>query len=276
MERLKGNFSRNVQNFSRTPLKNMVFNKPSYSQKPLFSQNPFVSQQSQQDLTASRIRLLKRFMIWFLLIIILSLYGLNIFNYLAEGTDIITALLAPFTYTLTLISGTTLNTTIQNISQGGQVVITQISEFLSAIITFITNLLTGSLKAAENTSSSAIGQLQSNITKDKINSGDINRTNQGSKDETEEAEGTETTILQNERKVNERTRDVPKEVKNTIKEKENTEPAPLQSNSNEYGYCYIGKTNNARNCAKVSSRNKCMSGDIFPTMEICINPNLRS
>jgi hypothetical protein len=268
MERLKGNFSRSVQNFSRTPLKNMVFNKPSYSQKPLFSQ------QSQQDLTASRIRLFKRFMIWFLLIIILSLYGLNIFKYLAEGTDIITALLAPFTYTLTLISGTTLNTTIQNISQGGQVVITQISEFLSAIITFVTNILTGSLKAAENTSSSAISQLQSNITKDKINSGDINRTNQGT--ETEEAEGTETTILQNERKVNERTRDVPKEVKNTIKEKENTEPAPLQSNSNEYGYCYIGKTNNARNCAKVSSRNKCMSGDIFPTMEICINPNLRS
>ena len=60
------------------------------------------------------------------------------------------------------------------------------------------------------------------------------------------------------------------------KEKENTEPAPLQSNSNEYGYCYIGKTNNVRNCAKVSSRNKCMSGDIFPTMDLCINPNLRN
>ena len=58
--------------------------------------------------------------------------------------------------------------------------------------------------------------------------------------------------------------------------KEKTAPVPLQSNSNEYGYCYIGKTNNVRNCAKVSSKNKCMSGDIFPTMDLCINPNLRN
>ena len=83
-------------------------------------------------------------------------------------------------------------------------------------------------------------------------------------------------MLKSERKLNERTHDVTKEMKNIIRQKEDTDPSPLQSSSIEQGYCYIGKQNNIRHCAKVSSRNKCMSGDIFPTMDLCINPTLRS
>ena len=41
------------------------------------------------------------------------------------------------------------------------------------------------------------------------------------------------------------------------------------------GYCFIGNENGIRSCAPVGKNNKCMSGDIFPTMEICMNPKLR-
>ena len=41
------------------------------------------------------------------------------------------------------------------------------------------------------------------------------------------------------------------------------------------GYCYIGN-DNGRNCVKVNRNDVCMSGDIFPSIDICINPNLRS
>lgn len=41
------------------------------------------------------------------------------------------------------------------------------------------------------------------------------------------------------------------------------------------GYCFIGEENNIRACAPVGKNNKCMSGEIFPTMEICMNPDLR-
>jgi hypothetical protein len=41
------------------------------------------------------------------------------------------------------------------------------------------------------------------------------------------------------------------------------------------GYCYIGEDRGFRNCIEVGENDKCMSGDIFPTQEICINPNLR-
>jgi hypothetical protein len=41
------------------------------------------------------------------------------------------------------------------------------------------------------------------------------------------------------------------------------------------GYCFIGDQYNKRTCAEVSNAHLCASGDIFPTMDMCINPNLR-
>lgn len=41
------------------------------------------------------------------------------------------------------------------------------------------------------------------------------------------------------------------------------------------GYCYIGEDRGFRSCVKVGQMDQCMSGDIFPTEAICINPNLR-
>ena len=41
------------------------------------------------------------------------------------------------------------------------------------------------------------------------------------------------------------------------------------------GFCYIGEDRGFRSCIDVGEGDVCMSGDIFPTREICINPNLR-
>jgi len=49
----------------------------------------------------------------------------------------------------------------------------------------------------------------------------------------------------------------------------------LSKASGKSGYCYIGEDRGFRSCVKVSEGDKCMSGDIFPTREICMNPNLR-
>jgi len=40
-------------------------------------------------------------------------------------------------------------------------------------------------------------------------------------------------------------------------------------------YCYIGEDRGFRSCLQVEKGDKCMSGDIFPSKELCINPNLR-
>ena len=41
------------------------------------------------------------------------------------------------------------------------------------------------------------------------------------------------------------------------------------------GYCFVGEDKGFRSCIEVGEGDICMSGDIFPTQAICINPNLR-
>tara|TARA_B100000902_G_C27295643_1_gene909709 strand:- start:450 stop:1166 length:717 start_codon:yes stop_codon:yes gene_type:complete len=67
------------------------------------------------------------------------------------------------------------------------------------------------------------------------------------------------------------------------KQEQNNVPEPDDATSRtqvdpgarKAGYCYIGEDRGFRSCIKVGEGDQCMSGDIFPTRDICINPNLR-
>uniref|UniRef100_A0A6C0CRI4 Uncharacterized protein n=1 Tax=viral metagenome TaxID=1070528 RepID=A0A6C0CRI4_9ZZZZ len=70
---------------------------------------------------------------------------------------------------------------------------------------------------------------------------------------------------------------------NAIKKQNYNVPDPDESGSitqqskspPKSGFCYIGEDRGFRSCIKVGEGDKCMSGDIFPSKEICINPSLR-
>ena len=65
------------------------------------------------------------------------------------------------------------------------------------------------------------------------------------------------------------------------KKKPSSIPKPSDYNvqmakpTSKSGFCYIGENSGARSCIEVGEGDVCMSGDIFPSQEICINPNLR-
>ena len=66
-----------------------------------------------------------------------------------------------------------------------------------------------------------------------------------------------------------------------IANKESQQPKGDESGSSiqmpkKSGYCYIGEDKGYRTCIEVGKRDTCMSGDIFPSLEVCINPNLRA
>jgi hypothetical protein len=42
------------------------------------------------------------------------------------------------------------------------------------------------------------------------------------------------------------------------------------------GWCLIGEEKGTRNCIEVGQNDQCMSGDIFPTHAVCVNPRLRA
>lgn len=46
--------------------------------------------------------------------------------------------------------------------------------------------------------------------------------------------------------------------------------------SSKAGWCYIGEDRGFRSCIKVNEGDTCMSGNIFPSEDLCVNPNLRA
>lgn len=66
-------------------------------------------------------------------------------------------------------------------------------------------------------------------------------------------------------------------------ENENNEPEPTDSSStmasntnSKGGYCYAGVDRGYRSCVKISDGEQCISGKIFPTKELCVNPSIRT
>lgn len=172
-----------------------------------------------------------------LAILVLSFIGFNIFNYLAEGTDIITTISAPFVNLIAILTGDTAKTTISNTGTGSKTLVDSASGTGKTLLDNVEKGTTGT-----------IDYVQKNIKKT-----------------ADKAAGKNVVSTANNDSLTEDT-----------KENKNDEPEPTRTNSLNQGYCYIGKINDTRYCAKVSGRSHCMSGDIYPSMDICVNPNLRA
>ena len=66
-----------------------------------------------------------------------------------------------------------------------------------------------------------------------------------------------------------------KKKESEIKPLNGSEPIFQNGKSGQAGYCYIGEDRGYRSCVQVEDSNKCMSGEVFPTKDMCINANLR-
>jgi hypothetical protein len=131
--------------FSNTPLGAITNNEPSYSEQ--ISNEPKTS-------------ILKSIFFWIFIILLLAFLGFNIFKYLAQGTDIVTALLSPIAYVITMVSGDTAKTTLEHTSQGAQTIATESSNFLQILLKLITDFFNGSVNFIATGSISGINYLQ--------------------------------------------------------------------------------------------------------------------
>jgi len=55
-----------------------------------------------------------------------------------------------------------------------------------------------------------------------------------------------------------------------------TSPIQKPITSNKVGWCLVGEYEGKRGCIEVSDQNKCLSGQIFPDEQMCLNPTLTS
>jgi hypothetical protein len=175
---------------------------------------------------------------WLLIILILAFLGFNIFVYLAKGTQDIASFLAPLTEKL---FGTTVSVTGQTIDVA--------AEGAKAVV--------GGTAATVNTGLSAVQDITPNNATSSIKSQPV----QG-----------QPTSRPSDTGLN-------KALNNS--QEQNMDYQALEASSSVHsagksGWCFVGEDRGFRSCALVNEDDKCMSGDIFPSQELCINPNLRA
>lgn len=209
-----------------------------------------------------------------LIIIVLAVLGFNIFTYLGDITQYLTNLFWPIIHKVAMFFGITLEETIKTSAQGAKQGVKIAAQGLSkgtevaagiavsGVDTISTALQTGVNVAASTVKSSA------NVV-EKAVSGDMTMNNVDNKNvyiqNKDKNKNQNAWSSFNENKINKNSQPVPDDIGSRV-----------QSNKTlKSGYCYIGEDKGFRNCAKVTEADKCMSGDIFPTLDICVNPNLR-
>jgi hypothetical protein len=174
---------------------------------------------------------------WLLIILILAFLGFNIFVYLAKGTQGIANLLAPITQKL---FGTTLFVTGQAVDVA--------AEGAKAVVS-------GSASAV-NSGLSAVQDITPNSATSSIKSQPV---------QTQKDTSTNNTLNKALNNSHEQDKDY-----------QALEASSSVHSAGKSGWCFVGEDRGFRSCALVNEDDKCMSGDIFPSQELCINPNLRT
>ena len=186
---------------------------------------------------------------WLILIIVLAFVGFNIFNYLAKGTDLLVEITLFFTYIFATISK------------------------------FIVNMSAIGTQSASNVGASAI-DTSSEVVKENTD-GKPNEPVQQNNEELEQQQqqgqqqqGQQQQLYMQQQKPYPTSYPQSNEFPPSQTEMEPM-PASAMDADNKSGWCLVGQEQGFRSCIEVNEFDKCISGNIFPSKDICTNPNLR-
>jgi hypothetical protein len=178
---------------------------------------------------------------WIIIFFILAFFGFNIFVYLAKGTQDITNIFAPL---LEKIFGATAEVAGQavNISAEGA----------KAVVTGTADVVDTSLTAVQNA-----------VAPSEVKGQPVSQQYQ------------QPDIMQ-QSSLNKSLNTAQQQQQPQYDYQANEASSSVNGKTGQAGWCYIGEDRGYRTCAQVSASDICMSGDIFPSQEICMNPTLRA
>ena len=194
---------------------------------------------------------------WIVIILILALLGINIFAYLAKGTQetallfnqIFGPILKFFGYSALETSKQIINTSASGAKSGVDIVANTATNTIDTIQQNVSTTSTGvSIPQGKTSSSSFPQSLNQNVN-----------------------------VTQNQNLNQER--DSLSRALDNAKQADNVSPDELISSiqtTGKSGWCYIGGEKGVRSCSEIGVNDTCMSGNIFPNQAICMNPNLRA
>jgi hypothetical protein len=185
------------------------------------------------------------FSTWLIIILILAFLGFNIFAYLARGTQDVTSFLAPLMEKLFGTTATVAGQTVNVSAEGAKAVVGGTANVLDTGLTAVQELTPNGAPSSLPRQSVQGTMPQQDVTANSALNRALNVSQQsqqgGANDEYEAHEA----------------------------------PSSVHS-AGKAGWCFVGEDRGIRTCAEVGVNDECMSGDIFPSQELCINPNLRA
>lgn len=188
------------------------------------------------------------FTTWIIIIVILAFLGFNIFVYLAKGTQEFTDVFKPLVTSIAKLFAGITGQIVNTSATGAKAVVNTTADVLDAGLTKVQNITDTQGKKAE----SSVGgtNLQNAIPQaDIMHNNTVNKSLNKSTNE--------------------------KIIGSTHEFTADDSTSSIQKPQTKGGYCYIGEERGHRSCMRVNEEDKCMSGEIFPTRDICVNPNLR-
>jgi len=178
---------------------------------------------------------------WIIIIIIFSFLGFNVFTFLGKGTDQANAILQPIANVFSSTFGGTTSQIVDVTAEGGKAV-------TNTAASVVTDTLNAAQKVANQPSSETVSDINS---AKNLDSSQINTLNKA---------------LNSAAPITTKTGEY----------QEDDSASSIQRGTSKGGWCYIGEDRGFRTCGQVGPNDECMSGDIFPSNEICMNPTLRA
>lgn len=184
---------------------------------------------------------------WMFIIFILAFLGINIFVYLAKGTQDITNIFSPILSKITSLFGSVTGQIVDVSAEGAKGVVDTTANVIDTGLTAVQDITPGEPEQQTNTS------IKSQLVKHTLPQPDIMQANTLNK------------ALNNSKQGQSNNNDY----------NPDDSTSKIQGSTPKSGWCFIGEDRGFRACAKVGVNDTCMSGDIFPSQDICVNPNLR-
>ena len=207
---------------------------------------------------------------WLIIVLILAFLGINIFSYLEMGTEKTTDIFAPL---LKLFGYETLETTKQTVETS--------ATGAKAGVDIVANTTTGTINAIENKAKATSNNNNNTSNNTNTNNQITGQQQTNASKNTQSIQDQQDMERQNNELEDLQEQNLQKALDDS--KSSNSGPRPDDSlsriqasnGSGKAGWCFIGEDRGFRTCSQIGENDQCMSGNIFPSQEICMNPNLR-
>lgn len=211
---------------------------------------------------------------WVIIFLVLALLGINIFAYLAKGTQetaiivkqVFGPILSFFGYNTLQITKQTIETSATGTKAGVDIIAGATTGAIDTIQDTAENgLPIGTTGTVIGLSTNNLPSPNTNIT---IPQGQHAISSLQVQNRTQQAENNVEQTQQDS---------LEKALSNASQHVKYPEPDNSMSTiqSGKSGWCFIGEDQGIRTCAEIGVNDGCMSGDVFPNQSICMNPKLR-